>query len=644
LRKGAAVSIQFGRWNFDGRPIDVEYVENVNALLAPYGPDGSSEHSTVGFSIVYRSFHTTPESRGEKQPQTCGSGTVITFDGRLDNRAELARHLAHAVSGRSSDAEIVAAAHEEWGKSCFARLTGDWALAVWNPQERSLLLAKDPIGVRPLYYWLDPLSATWSTILDPLVVLAGCRLELCREYIAGWLGFFPATHLTPYAGIHSVPPSSFVLIRPGRSEARKYWDFDPGTRIRYQTDGAYEEHFLGVFGQSVRRRLRSERPVLAELSGGMDSSSIVCVADAILERTGGMLRLDTVSYYDDSEPNWNERPYFTKVEEKRGRAGWHIDAGAEPAFDFDGDYRIAAPGSGSTGKPAAREFASCIAAGGHRVVLSGIGGDEVTGGSPNPAPELMDLLTHGQFARLAHQLKCWALEKRRPWFHLLFEAVREFLPAPQRERPASWLAESFAISQRKALAGYASRIRLQSGLPSFQQDLSTIDAVRRQVASIPLPDDPLREVRYPFLDRDLLEFLFAIPREQLVRPGERRSLLRRSMRSLVPDEILNRRRKAYVARSPLAAISREWVKIAEATRHMTAASLGIVDEGRLRAALDRARRGESVPAVTLMRTLGMEFWLKAMIERGILAPNPAAAAREATEAAKGWERHPSSAS
>src|SRR6266702_6630587 len=85
-----------------------------------------------------------------------------------------------------------------------------------------------------------------------------------------------------------------------------------------------------VFAKAVQRSLRSDRPVLAELSGGRDSTSIVCMADSIIARgTAETPRLDTLSMYDDSEPNWNERPYFTKVEEKRGRTGWHIDVGLQ---------------------------------------------------------------------------------------------------------------------------------------------------------------------------------------------------------------------------------------------------------------------------------------------------------------------------
>ena len=95
-------------------------------------------------------------------------------------------------------------------------LIGDWALSIWDPHTRSLILAKDPIGTRHLYYSFDENHVTWSTILDPLVLSAGNPFALCEEYIAGWFSMFPAAHLTPYVGIHSVPPSSSVLIRSGK--------------------------------------------------------------------------------------------------------------------------------------------------------------------------------------------------------------------------------------------------------------------------------------------------------------------------------------------------------------------------------------------------------------------------------------------
>src|SRR5208283_2214711 len=134
---------------------------------------------------------------------------------------------------------------------------------------QSLVLAKDFVGTRHLYYSFDEDQVTWSTVLDPLVLFSGKTFSLCEEYIAGWFSFFPAVHLTPYVGIHSVPPSSFVVLQHKKHTIRKYWDFDSGNSIRYGADGEYEEHFRTVFSDAVKCRLRSDNPILAELSGGM---------------------------------------------------------------------------------------------------------------------------------------------------------------------------------------------------------------------------------------------------------------------------------------------------------------------------------------------------------------------------------------
>jgi len=618
------MSVQFGTWNFEDQPPAPDYIDKVSATLAPYGPDSNESYSEGGINILYRAFHTTKESHREKQPHICPSGAVITWDGRLDNRIDLISELRDSLTVNSTDVAIVAAAYEKWGANCFAKLVGDWALSIWNPRERSVLLAKDPIGTKHLYYSFDEKQLTWSTILDPLVRLAGKTFEICEEYIAGWLSMFPAVDLTPCVGIHSVPPSSSVLLRPGKRAVSKYWDFDPKNKIRYRSDTEYEEHFRAVFATAVQRKLRSDRPVLAELSGGRDSSSIVCMADTVIARgTAETPRLDTLSMYDDSEPNWNERPYFTKVEEKRGRTGWHVNVGSqdpetipapEPPPESTHGRFVPTPGYNGRTSP---HFRMCMAAQGNRVVLSGIGGDEVMGGVPTPAPELENLLARAQFGALAHQLKVWALEKRKPWFHLFWETARGFFPpalvgVPKYLRPAPWLQSSFVKRHRAALTGYPSRTQLFGPLPSFQGNLGTLDALRGQLARTVLPFEPPFEKRYPYLDRGLLEFLFAIPREQLVRPTQRRSLMRRALAGIVPWEILNKKGKAFIVRAPLIRISRDWLYLVEMTQNMMSSSLGLIDPRRMSVALQRARRGEEVCTITLMRTIVLEEWMRSL--------------------------------
>jgi asparagine synthetase B (glutamine-hydrolysing) len=131
------------------------------------------------------------------------------------------------------------------------------------------------------------------------------------------------------------------------------------------------------------------------------------------------------------------------------------------------------------------------------------------------------------------------------------------------------------------------------------------------------------EKRYPYLDRDLLAFLYAIPWEQLVRPGERRSLLRRALAGIVPVEVLNRRRKAYVSRTPLTAIGKAWECFAPLGTNMVAALLGIVNANLFAEVLERARQGREVPIVGLKRTLELEIWLRAR-ERWASPKHPSA--------------------
>ncbi len=613
------MSIQFGICNFDGTPIDPEALGEVRPVLAPYGPDGEGYICKDNFGIIYRAFHTTKESRREIQPHLAASGSVLTWDGRLDNREELTGLLSSNIAFTSTDVEIVAAAYEHWGSNAFAKLIGDWALSIWEARTRSLILAKDFVGTRHLYYSVERNQATWCTILDPLVLFAGKSFKLEEEYIAGWLSFFPAPHLTPYVGIHSVPPSSFIHLREGAQTIRKYWDFNPSKRISYREDSEYEEQFRTVFAESIRRRLRSDSPVLAELSGGMDSSSIVCMADEVIRQGDAEIpRIDTVSYYDDSEPNWNERPYFIKVEQRRNHVGCHIDVGWRDHgyFDCDTGSFIALPPSGALPVRAAKQLETCVRSQGNRAVLSGIGGDEFNGGVPTPIPELADLLVDFRLGTLAGQLKLWALSKRKPWFHLFVETARGFLPISYKAgQHAAWLHPSFVRRNAAPVTCAEKRLRIHGPLPSFQENLRALDGVQRQLACTGLQADLPREIRYPYLDRCLLEFLFAIPRQQLVRPAQRRSLMRRALSGIVPEEILHRTRKAHIARSPMLAISTEWVSLVETSEHMLASSLEIIDSRKFSEILQKARDGIEIPIGLVARTLSLEFWLRGLPDR-----------------------------
>ena len=278
------MSVQFGIWNVDGQSPAQDYIERVRTTLAPYGPDSDRSYAEGGVTILYRGFHTTKESRDETQPAVLPSGTTITWDGRLDNRSELVAQLRNGLATHSTDVAIVAAAYEEWGDKCFAKLIGDWALSIWNPIQRSLILAKDFVGTRHLYYSFDHDRVTWCTTLDPLIRFAGKKFAICEEYIAGWLSSqFSAAHITPYVGVQAVPPSCSVLLQPGRHGTKTHHYQILGLRSPQQHPLPHGRRIRGTVPLRVCYSGATPPPVrpprTRRTHGGIDSASIVCMAD-----------------------------------------------------------------------------------------------------------------------------------------------------------------------------------------------------------------------------------------------------------------------------------------------------------------------------------------------------------------------------
>ncbi len=608
------MTVQFGCWRFERSEEEPLEFRRLREQLAPYGPDGEGSFHDEGFGIFVRYLRETVSS--QQQPYRINTGQILTWDGRLDNRQDLVRALAGTVHSCDSDLAIVAAAYTQWDTGCLPRLIGDWALSLWDSRKQELVLAKDFLGTRPLFYSVDEAHAQWSSVLDPLVLFAGRRFPLNREYLAGWFGLFPASHLTPYVGIHSVPPASCVVIRKKSVQIKEFWGFKERPTLRYRKDADYEEHFRELFRQSVHRRLRSCFPVLAELSGGMDSSAIVCMADRILASAAATPgRLDTVTYHSSIEPNWNELPYVEKVEQQRGRRGYRVEVRTDDWFhlEFDANDFMATPGSLNSRTAASREFSSVFADSGALVLLSGIGGDEVLGGAPCPLPQLADLVKQASLQELSKQLLSWALALRRPLFSILAETLALFFRADRPSRavaPPVWLDGSFLRHHSRAVRGYPRRTRLLGPRPSFQESMISIEALRRQIASFPLSSEPLYRKAYPYLDRDLLEFLVSLPPGQLVRPNQRRSLMRRALSGIVPQELLNRKRKAFVIRGPLTAIASQHLGLMEKTQEMLSGSLGIIDSSALRTELREVRSGGLVSVPSVLRVFALDCWLR----------------------------------
>jgi asparagine synthase (glutamine-hydrolysing) len=617
------MSVQAGIWNFNGQAVEGKSLVDISETVAEYGCDGESTYLHGPVGMVYRALHTTLESRMEHQPHVSVRGKVITWDGRLDNRDELISELARDLTGEQTDVAIFAAAFEKWDCDAFRKITGDWAVSIWDPFENKLVLARDYIGVKRLFYYCQGTRIIWCSYLGPLAS-CGDKFNLCEEYIANYLAGRLAAHLTPYREIHPVPPGTFVRIHNANASVHPYWSFNSRHRTRYQTDGEYEEHFRYLFRQAVRRRLRSDSPVLAELSGGYDSSSIVCTADDILAKEGaGTPSLDTFSYSYLDEPDADDCLYFSKVEERRGRIGHHAQVrGSGDTFSLTYPTFVALPVLGMR-KEVEIARSEVLSSGKYRVTLSGVGGDEFMGQQLDPRMQIAESFALFRLRRFVTQLADWSLLMRRPWIQLLFESLCLLLPNSIRARVTEeakverWVNKEFA--RKHSLSTLL--LQISDGPWRWLPSARGFHEAHRTFAGLLTNLPPaLDETRYPYLDQTLTEFLTSIPMDQLHRPGERRSLMRRALQGILPKEILSRRTKQLESRCYVITLAKHWEALKSVLTCPLSAHLGYIKASELETALLAVKHGQMPgTAMLLLRGLFLELWLRETARRNVIS-------------------------
>ena len=236
-------------------------------------------------------------------------------------------------------------------------------------------------------------------------------------------------------------------------------------------------------------------------------------------------------------------------------------------------------------------------------------------------------LARGRLLKLAQQLNAWAMKMRRPRTPLLREAVRGFVSRTLTGvsidmRPAPWLHSGFVCRNYAALCGYPTRVKVFGPLPSYQENIVILNVLRRLLSHWALEPKMLREIRFPYLDRDFLEFLYAIPREQIVGVGKRRFLMKRALAGIVPDDLLNRRRSWAVHQEstpePKKDGERGWQSFAERGQQIVSDSIGIIDSNCFLAALRKTSDNDEVLTHILGRTLDLESWLRHLTAQGVL--------------------------
>jgi len=615
------MSVILGVYDQFGSRITEGFLRSLAAVTEVYAPDQTSVAVDGSIGMGFQAFHTGERSRLEHQPARHAEGSILVFDGRLDNYAELERAL-DLIDGPYSDSTIVLAAFARWGEDSFSRLIGDWALALWSLKDHSLFLARDHAGTRTLYYTTDSKGIVhWSTYLDTFLS-TGRTFPLDEEYVAKYLSASPIGDITPYKGIRAVPPAHYLRIRRGSTTLTPHWEWVARDELRLKSNTEYERRFFELFRTSVERRSVGGGQLMAHLSGGMDSTSIVCMSDHIRWNKGNSSStspVKTISMYDDEEPDWDERPYFSIVEKKRGLEGFHIkvslqDLTFEPPNASWGRMMFPCEDGG-----VARNYRTTrlLADNGARAILAGTGGDELLGGVPTPIPELANHMTAWNVRRTLERGVAWSLAKRNTLAGTLFDAAKFAIQIHCRpnsgllKSPPNWMSNHltrlYGKQVREVFGNYP---RLGVRPSAMANGLAWWSILETLPHLYPQPNIRF-EYRYPYTDRDLVDFLFRIPREQLVEPGRRRSLMRRALKETVPAEILERKRKAFCIRGPLLAIRAARERFAVKSAPFLCEEYGFVNLAELQAGMDALLKGEESRSLhSILATLTLEAWLQ----------------------------------
>jgi asparagine synthase (glutamine-hydrolysing) len=611
------MSILCGLLKDRGAFVEVAELRAIAASTRRYATADASSCIRSRIGMCLQPYFSHERSATEVQPRVDVLGNMVCFDGRLDNWSDLVG-LLELKNPTTSDSHIVLAAFQKWGLDCLSRLTGDWALSFWSVESETLFLARDHAGMRTLYFSRTPEGLLWATHLDTFM-LDQAEHPRSPEYACCYLSSLPIRDRTPYGDITSVLPGHVVTVREGTLSQSAHWSPFPKRSVRYAKTADYDQHFLDLFGKAVSRRTGPGAPVLAQLSGGMDSTAIVCMSDTLRRAADPHAEiLDTLSFYDDSEPSLNEKAFFTITERYRSKTGTHIDAAfSQRSFrPYEGNKdRYLVPGADSFTYEFEQRLEEAVWSRGYRSILSGVGGDEVTGGVPDGRPELADYLVGGRLVKLFRQSFAWSLVDRSPIIATLYATLRYTIQTYARRgsataTPPRWLTprsrdlvNDLQLGTNPASPRLPVRPTATDNAQSWWSVMETMPHLFPSLLRRP-------EYRYPFLDKDLTEYLFSIPREEVLQPGRRRALMRRALVGIVPQEILERRRKAYQLHAPLKTLRAVSPQLLDLFQDSHLAAMGLIDPQLIRTAIAQLANGSADGWQALVRAIALELWLR----------------------------------
>jgi asparagine synthase (glutamine-hydrolysing) len=553
-----------------GQRADRDLLDRMVASVGHRGPDdrGVFVDGPVGLAHARLSI---VDLEGGHQPLCNEDGTIwITFNGEIFNYIEL-RHELEAKGHRfatKSDTEVIVHLYEETGDACVHALNGQWAFALWDARRRRLFLSRDRLGVRPLHYAVADRTFLFASEAKSLLLHPALPRRLDARALDQIFTFWcPLPPRTIFDRISELPPAHSLIVQDDRVDLRRYWQPSYAWHADGTSESAYAERLLALLVDATRLRLRSDVPVGAYLSGGLDSS---VVATLVRRFTDTPLRTFSVAFED---PEFDESRYQHQVSDALGtehtsvRCSTSLIADAFPAVVWHAERPVL-----RTAPAPLLLLSRLVREHGFKVVLTGEGADEMLGGydifketkirrfwSAQPGSRLRPLLLR----RLYPYLK--GVQAQSPAYLQAFFQVRPedrddpFFSHLPRWNLTARLKRFYSPDVRDTLAGYDALEELRGQLPAEFARWDDFSRAQYLETAYLLPGYILSsqgdrvamahavETRFPFLDHRLVEFATALPPRMKMRVLDEKHILKRAAGHLVPPEVRQRPKQPYRA-------------------------------------------------------------------------------------------------
>lgn len=555
-----------------GGCVDRDQLVAMIGTLAHRGPDDRGAYTRDGVGLAHARLSII-DIEGGRQPMSVADGQLwITFNGEIFNYIELRDELiqkGHRFATRS-DTEVILHLYQEEGENCVRRLNGQWAFAIWDSPRKKLFASRDRLGVRPLFYTQTADSFLFASEIKALLtcpeVEANLDLKALDQIFTFWVTLPPRT---AFKNIRQLPPAHSLVLENGQVRIWQYWhlEYAPDNDGADDQEPRLAEELLALLLDATRIRLRSDVPVGAYLSGGLDSTLITALTKSLV---GDKLRTFSVSFDD---PEFDESEYqkkasaFLHTQHRDVRCSYADIAGVFPEVIWHAEQPIL-----RTAPAPLYMLAKLVHEESFKVVLTGEGADETMGG--------YDIFKEAKIRRF------WGRRPESRLRPLLLKRLYPYMDGIQRQ-PAAYLKQFFHVNSEDLASPFFSHLprweltakvkmflseavraetqgtnglfELERSLPSAYGLWSAFNQVEYLEAMHLLPGYILSsqgdrmamahsvEGRYPFLDHRVVEFAAKLPPNLKMKVLDQKHLLKRAADGLIPRSIQTRFKQPYRA-------------------------------------------------------------------------------------------------